>query len=530
MSTCHLPPTQFLALISKQTILPSSSHPVPCTIIINKSTGKILDVRPNKLILKSQIESELSAPIEWVQIKDGRTLIPGLVDPHVHDNEPGRTAWEGFHSATAAAVSGGTTTYLSMPLNNIPVTTTKEAFEVKVRAARFGLEGALPDGYELDTNKKVLDVLGRAKEVEHVGGSEAKGGVWCDIGFWGGLIPGQENLDNLKVMLEEGVRGFKCFLCYSGLPEFPKVEVEDIRAAMSVLKNTGSRILFHAEIEGCNHDHGTNSAPEHDSTYASFLASRPQSFEIDAIKLIISLMQAERDDPTVHTPTRMHIVHLSASRAIPLIVEARSQGLPITVETTFHYLTISSEDVPETPTPSTQYKCVPPLRDVENQTLLWEALEAGIIDEIVTDHSPCVPELKNGDFFSAWGGLSMLGCGLSVLWTRVQERNLKKAKNLLPGRQIELNDIVQWCSTSPASLVGLGERKGKIEIGMDADFAVFNGDTEWVVAPEHLNFKHKVSPLIGRKLRGVVEQTYVRGNLVYEHGRGCVGEKVGDLI
>lgn len=289
-------------------------------------------------------------------------------------------------------------------------------------------------------------------------------------------------------------------------------------------QNTGSQIIFHAEIESCNHHF------ERDSTYSSFLKSRPQSFEMDAISMIIGLLREQSDDPTVHTPTRMHIVHLSASTAVPMIRQARADGLPLTIETTFHYLTISSEEVPETPQPSTQYKCVPPLRSRENQEALWAALEEGVIDEIVTDHSPCVPELKHGDFFTAWGGLSMLGCGISVLWTRIQERNIRKAKGELPGPPITIVDVARWCSTTPARLVDLQDHKGCIAEGMDADLAVFDPSHEWTLGPEHLNFKHKVSPLIGRKLRGSVLQTYVRGHLVYDSARGCVGPKLGDLI
>jgi allantoinase len=269
-------------------------------------------------------------------------------------------------------------------------------------------------------------------------------------------------------------------------------------------------------------------------SYQRFLDSRPDNLELDAISVIIRQLRKQakvvkKRDQQV----RAHVVHLASAEAVPAIKEAREEGLPLSIETTFHYLVASADHVPNTPTPSTEYKCCPPLRSEANRFALWKALEDGVIDYVVSDHSPCTPDLKDGGddgFMNAWGGISALGLGLSLMWTETGRRNLLKAKGDLTGPEIGLSHIVRWCATKTAEQVGLAGRKGVIAVGADADFVVFDPEATFKVSKDSLLFKNKISPFIGRTLKGKVEQTYLRGNVVYHATVGPVGKRLGELL
>ena len=398
------------------------------------------------------VASSLDAP-RVVELADNEVLLPGLVDTHVHVNDPGRAEWEGFDTATAAAAAGGVTTIVDMPLNSVPPTTDVAALEVKRDAAR--------------------------------------GRVHVDVGFWGGAVPG--NLSELAPLHEAGVFGIKCFLLDSGVAEFGHLTPSGLGDALS----TGLLVIVHAEsAEAIGDAHGRR--------YADFLASRPRQAENDAIAAVI--------DAARRTGGRAHIVHLSSSDAIPLVADARRSGVRITAETCPHYLTLTSEDVPDG---ATEFKCCPPIREAANQDLLWEALADGVIDCVVSDHSPCTAELKRfdtGDFGQAWGGIAGLQLGLPAVWTAASSRG------------VPLAEVVRWMSTAPASLVGL-VRKGAIEVGRDADFAVLAPDEEFTVDAALLRHRNPVSAYHGRTLRGVVRSTWLRGVEVTGPPRGRLLER-----
>ena len=402
---------------------------------------------------------------DFVEIKSfgDAVLMPGLVDSHVHINEPGRTEWEGFFTATQAALAGGVTTVVDMPLNCMPVTTTVDAFDVK------------------------LDVLGDQ--------------LHSDIGFWGGVVPG--NQQELAAMVKAGVLGAKAFMCHSGIDDFPDSDRETLRQAMLTLKEADAPLLLHAELEGeaevTNHDH---------ASYQSYLQSRPAQWEIDAISLAIELMR--------ETGCATHIVHLSAAGALPMIEAAKKEGLPLTVETCPHYLCLTAEEIAHK---QTQFKCAPPIRQAENREALWSGLAQGIIDFIVSDHSPCTPNLKcfdTGDFHDAWGGISSLQLGLPNIWS--------EAKN----RGHSLSQLTDWLCKRPAHFAGLQHRKGAITPGMDADFVVWSPEQSFLLEPAHLRFKHKLSPYLGKTLHGRVTHTFLRGKLAYQEGEllGAFGQSL----
>ena len=380
-------------------------------------------------------------------------IMPGLVDTHVHLNEPGRTEWEGFATATAAAAAGGITTLVDMPLNSIPATTTAAALAAK-RAA--------------------------AAEKCHV-----------DVGFWGGVVPG--NAGELAGLAAAGARGFKCFLVDSGVAEFPAVNEADLRAALPILARLGLPLLAHAELAGPI----DAAAPPPDADprrYATYLASRPPAAEEAAIAMLVALCRETR--------ARVHVVHLSAASALPLIAAARADGLPVTAETCPHYLHLAAEDVPDG---GTLWKCAPPIRGRDNRERLWRALAAGDIDMVVSDHSPCTPALKRlerGDFGEAWGGIAGLQLALPVVWTEAARR----ARGLA--------DLARWMAEGPARLAGLDGRKGRIAPGYDADLVVWRPEARFRVEPAKLRHRHHVTPYAGEELAGVVDATYVRGNLV----------------
>ena len=390
-------------------------------------------------------------------------LLPGLVDSHVHINEPGRTEWEGFWTATRAAAAGGVTTLVDMPLNCIPETTNVEALEAK-RAA-------------------------------------AHGKTWVDWAAWGGVVRG--NSRSLTFLAAAGVLGFKCFLIHSGIDGFAWVDEPELRAALEQLKGTGLPLLAHAELAGPVNaaTAGLNQADWR--KYSTYLASRPDEAETEAIALLIRLAE--------EFETPIHVVHLASAQGLPLLSAARERGVPITVETCAQYLHFASERIPDG---ATEYKCAPPIRSAENRERLWKALEEGLIDFVVTDHSPCPPAMKRrleGRWDTAWGGIASLGLALPVLWTGMQERNLPLAK------------IGQWMAAGPARLAGLEGVKGALVAGADADFVVFDPEAEWTVTPENLHFRHKVSPYLGAKLRGVLRETWLRGAQVF-----CDGEFAGE--
>jgi len=384
---------------------------------------------------------EPPAAARTVTLDDDEVLIPGLVDTHVHVNEPGRTEWEGFDSATRAAAAGGVTTIVDMPLNSIPPTVTVEALRVKQEAAR--------------------------------------GRVHVDVGFWGGAVPA--HLGDLAALYEAGVFGFKCFLLDSGVEEFPHLSPPQLRAAMTETARLGALLLVHAE------DGHLIEEVSGGSSYAGFLASRPSASEESAIGLVI--------DTTRATHGRAHVVHLSSASALPDLHDARADGVDISVETCPHYLTLAAEEVPDR---ATEFKCCPPIRDLSNQDLLWAGLTAGDIDLVVTDHSPSTADLKVPDFGHAWGGISSLQVGLAAVWTAARARGLPLA------------DVVRWMAGAPADRVGLS-RKGRIEIGADADLAVLAPDESFMVDVSRLHHKNQVSAYAGRTLQGAIRRTFLAG-------------------
>ncbi|MBW0116016.1 allantoinase AllB [Pseudonocardia abyssalis] len=386
---------------------------------------------------------------EVVDLAADEVLIPGLVDTHVHVNEPGRTEWEGFASATAAAALGGVTTLIDMPLNSIPPTVDVAALETKRDAAR---------------------------EKCHV-----------DVGFWGGAVSG--NLADLRPLHDAGVFGFKCFLLHSGVEEFPPLPPGELEPVLRELVACGSRLIVHAE-DAESIDRAT---PPDGSAYARFLASRPRGAENLAIAWLLERAR--------WTGAAVHVLHLSSSDALPMLASARRDGVDVTVETCPHYLTFAAETVPDG---ATQYKCCPPIREEANRELLWAGLGDGVIDIVVSDHSPCTPELKRldtGDFGEAWGGIASLQVGLPVVWSGARVRGHT------------LTEVVGWMATTPARLANL-DAKGAIVPGRDADLVVFAPDEATVVDVQRLAHRNPVTPYDGCALTGVVRGTWLRGRRI----------------
>jgi allantoinase len=378
-------------------------------------------------------------------------VLPGLVDSHVHVNEPGRTDWEGFATATRAAAAGGITTIVDMPLNSIPVTTTAGALAMKRQAAA--------------------------------------GQVHVDCAFWGGLVPG--NAAAIEGLLDAGVCGLKAFLVHSGIDDFPAVTEADLRAALPVLAARKAPLIVHAELVT-----EPAPAPGDPGRYATHLASRPPSWERDAVALLVRLCR--------ETGAPIHVVHLSAAAAVPLVAQARHEGLPLTAETCPHYLAVDAESVPDG---HTEFKCAPPVRGAANRESLWGALRDGTIGLVVSDHSPCPPALKtSGDFLAAWGGIASVQHALPVVWTEARRRGFG------------LVDLARWMASAPAALAGLARRKGRLAPGYDADFAVFDPEATQTVRSASLLQRHKLTPYLGRELTGVVEQTFLRGQCVFARG------------
>jgi allantoinase len=387
-----------------------------------------------------------------------RALLPGLVDSHVHINEPGRTEWEGFATATRAAAAGGYTTLVDMPLNCLPETTTVAALELKRSAA--------------------------------------SGQCLVDWAAWGGCVA--DNQAHILPLAHAGVPGFKCFLIYPGCDGFTMIDREQIERALPAIAESKLPLLVHAELAGPI-EAATATLQNSDwRKFSTYLASRPDEAELAAIRLMIHLCR--------QYGVRIHIVHLASAQALPLLKEARAEGLPITAEACPHHLHFAAEDVPDGATP---FKCTPPIRSRANREMLWQGLRDGIIDLIATDHSPCPPAMKRleeGRFDLAWGGIASLSVALPVVWTDASQRGFA------------LDDVARWMSSAPAALAGFSARSGSLEAGREANFVVFNPEAEFVVTPETLHFRHPISPYVGETLRGAVEATYLRGQPVYRTG------------
>ncbi len=391
----------------------------------------------------------LASPAEQasvIELAADEVLLPGLTDTHVHVNEPGRTRWEGFASATRAAAAGGITTIIDMPLNSIPPTTDVAALNAKRESAR--------------------------------------GNIHADVGFWGGAVPG--NADQRAALHEAGVFGFKCFLADSGVPEFPPLDDAALAQALSGVASFNSVLIVHAEDAGVLAD-----APRPEGmSYQAFLRSRPAAAETAAIARLISLMR--------ETGARAHVLHLSSAEPVDMIAAARREGLPLTVETCPHYLALAAEEIADG---ATEFKCCPPIREQANRERLWAALGAGVIDCVVSDHSPCPPELKLpeiGQFAAAWGGISSVQITLPVVWTEARARGY------------QLTDVIRWMASGPAALAGL-PGKSRIAPGCDADLVAFAPDEKFVVDPVGLHHRHRLTPYTGMSLSGVVRRTWLRG-------------------
>jgi allantoinase len=432
------------AFLSKRIVTPRGTQPGALLVEDEKIRGIC---RPSEI------------PVDAIGHDCGSdALLPGLVDTHVHINQPGRTAWEGFRTATQAAAAGGYTTLVDMPLNCLPETTTVAALEQK-RAA-------------------------------------SQGECFVDWAPWGGAVA--DNQQHILPLARAGVRGFKCFLIYPGCDGFTMIDQHQLEAALPAIAESRLPLLVHAELAEPI-DTATKALDGADwRRYDIYLASRPDQAELDAIRLMIRLCRQYR--------FRLHIVHLSTALALGELRAARAEGLPITVETCPHYLHFAAEEIPDN---ATLLKCAPPIRSKDNQRKLWQGLHDGIIDMIVTDHSPCPPAMKRGDsgrFDLAWGGIASLSLALSVIHTECSQRGFT------------LDDIVRWMSAAPASLAGMSHQIGALEPGRNANFVIFDTDAEFTVTADRLHYRHKISPYLDETLRGIVKATYLRGEAVYREG------------
>jgi allantoinase len=399
--------------------------------------GVVIAIQPYDVPASASVERRLEADV---------VLMPGLVDTHVHACEPGNTDWEGFATATRAAAAGGVTTLIDMPLDSVPSTVTVAALDTKRRAA---------DGQCL-----------------------------VDVGLWGGVVPG--NLNDLAPLHEAGVLGFKCFLADSGTDDFPPLSVEEMTAALGLLRELDAPLLVHAESAAV----AARIPAYHGRRYLDYLGSRPREIENVAVAAVIAAARS--------TGGRAHILHLSSADALPPIAAARREGVRLSAETCPHYLTFGAEEIADG---ATAFACSPPIREAANRELLWDGLRDGVLDLVASDHSPstvAMKELDRGDFGSAWGGISSLQLSLPATWTAARECGFS------------LVDVARWMAERPATLAGL-VGKGRIAVGFDADFAVFAPDERFVVDPATLFHRHPITPYAGRTLHGVVRETFLRG-------------------
>jgi allantoinase len=429
-------------------------------------------VRPAALLVEGDHIQAVVAPNEvppQAELHDfgEHAILPGLVDSHVHINDPGRADWEGFETATRAAAAGGYTLLVDMPLNCLPATTNIAALEAKRSAAQ-----------------------GRCR---------------VDWMPWGGVVA--DNPHDIEPLANAGVPGFKCFLIDPGIDGFTMVTESQLRTALPHIASTGLPLLVHAELPAPIDSSTANLVNPDWSLYETYLQSRPEEAELSAIRMLLTLCREYK--------FRLHIVHLSASAALPDLRLARSAGLPVTVETCPHYLHFTSETIARG---ATLFKCAPPIRSRENCDQLWQGLRDGTIDLVATDHSPCPPEMKRlaeGNFRTAWGGIASLSIALPVMYTEATNRGFA------------LTDIARWMAKAPAKLAGCHQRKGRLAAGCDADFVVFEPESEFVVTADRLHYRHPVSPYLGEKLRGVVRATYLRGKKVFSDGE-FPGEPIGE--
>jgi allantoinase len=421
-------------------------------------------VRPAAVLVDDERIREVVAPgglPNGIEIRNfgDLAILPGLVDSHVHINEPGRTEWEGFETATRAAAAGGYTVLVDMPLNCLPATATAEALEEKRKAARNC--------------------------------------CWVDWQAWGGVV--SDNQSHIEALADAGVAGFKCFLIHPGIDGFTMVTESELRAALPHVVRTGLPLLVHAEVAGPIDAITAQLSGSDWTKYQTYLHSRPDEAELSAIELLLSLCREYR--------FRLHIVHLSSAKALPMLRAARAEALPLSVETCPHFLHLTAESISDG---ATLFKCAPPIRCAENREKLWQALRQGTIDLVATDHSPCPPEMKRlgeGNFRTAWGGIAGLSLALPIVYSEALARGFG------------LTEIARWMAEGPAKLAGCHQRKGRIAPGYDADLVVFDPDAEFVATADHLHYRHRVSPYLGEKLKGRVKETYLRGSQVYADGQ-----------
>lgn len=432
-----------VALHSKQVLIGSELK--EATLFIKD--GVITDIREGKL-------SATDVPVEDL---GNLVVMPGLIDSHVHINEPGRTEWEGFETMTKAAIAGGITTLVDMPLNSSPVTIDAKTFNDKIAVTKDKL--------------------------------------YCNCGFWGGIVPA--NADKLEELVDCGVLGIKAFLTHSGIDEFPNVTLEDLKKGLATLAKYQIPMLAHAEIDEMHE--GIPAFEKNPTNYMSYLNSRPKIWEDKAVEMMISLCEEYK--------TPVHIVHLSSADSLPQLKAARSKGLPVSVETCPQYLYFCAEEIPNA---NTLFKCAPPIRERENNEKLWNALKDGLIDFVVTDHSPATPDLKkidSGNLKEAWGGIASIQFSLPVVWTAAKKRNFAVEK------------IADLMSKNVAKFIGFEKTKGQLKVGYDADIVVWDPEMSFTVKAADIHYRHKISPYVGEELKGVIKQTYIGGKKVFENGK-----------
>jgi allantoinase len=408
---------------------------------ISFTGGKITDIHFSKLPAAEDLGNAI--------------IMPGVIDAHVHINEPGRTEWEGFETATQAAAAGGISTIVDMPLNASPVTTTAAAFAIKLAAAENKL---------------------------HV-----------NVGFYGGLVPG--NINDLEDLIKSGVLGIKCFLTHSGIDEFPNVGRKELEEAMPIIARYGIPVLAHCELydEEVECDFATN--PD---SYRHYLASRPKQWENDAVALMIELCRKYN--------CRTHIVHVSSAESLEQIADAKKEGLPLTAETCPHYIYFHAENIPDG---NTLFKCAPPIREKDNNELLKNALVSGVLDFITTDHSPAphtIKQIDTGDLLTAWGGISSLQFLLAASYTAMKDK-------------LTLEQFIPLLTEHPAVFLKLDHRKGFLKAGYDADIVVWNPEDKFTVREQDILHRHTISPYIGEELNAVVQQTIINGVTVFKNTR-----------